>query len=162
MKTEEKNNLGYFRYLLMLSHLSVDINQGALSAILPFLIAARGLNYTSAAGLAFASNFISSIVQPVFGYLGDRVSRPWFMCIGLLLAGSGLAMVGFLDEYRFIFFTVMISGLGIAVFHPEGGRMANRVSGKNKSTSMTSFCRRQHGVRRRACHRFRSNGEFRR
>ena len=138
-QTEEKNDLGYFRYLLMLGHLCVDINQGALPAILPFLIAAKGLNYASAAALVFASNFVSSIVQPLFGYLGDKASRPWFMCLGLLLAGSGIAMIGFLDEYRLIFFAVMISGLGIAIFHPEGGRMANRVSGKDKSTSMSIF-----------------------
>jgi len=71
-------------YLLMLSHLSVDINQGALPAALPFLIALKGMNYTSATGLVFASNITSSIVQPLFGYLGDRSARFWVLSLGIL------------------------------------------------------------------------------
>jgi len=126
-------------YLLMLSHLSVDITQGALPAALPFLIAVRGLNYTSATGLVFASNITSSIVQPLFGYLGDRSARFWVMSLGIVLAGSGFAMVGLLDNYWAIFIAVMISGVGTAIFHPEGGRLANQVSDTNKGANMSIF-----------------------
>jgi len=126
-------------YLLMLGHLSVDMNQGALPAALPFLIAFKGMNYTSATGLVFASNITSSIVQPLFGYLGDRSARFWVMSLGILLAGSGFAMVGLLDNYWAIFIAVMVSGVGNAIFHPEGGRLANQVSDTNKGANMSIF-----------------------
>ena len=126
-------------YLLMLSHLCTDINQGSLPAALPFLIAIKGMNYTSATGLVFASNIASSIVQPLFGYLGDRSSRFWVLSLGIILAGSGFAMVGLLENYWAIFIAVMISGVGIAIFHPEGGRLANIISATNKGANMSIF-----------------------
>ena len=59
-------------YLTMLGHLCADINQGALSAILPFLVVGAGYSYLEATMLLFASNIASGIIQPLFGWLGDR------------------------------------------------------------------------------------------
>ena len=43
-------------YLTMLGHLCSDINQGALSAILPFLVVGSGYTYFEATMLVFAAN----------------------------------------------------------------------------------------------------------
>ncbi len=131
----------YNRYSLlsMFGHICTDINQGALPAFLPFLVLHKNISYASAAGLIFAANSMSSVIQPFFGYLGDRISLPWLMGIGAFLAGSGLACVGFLDSYWAIFMAVAVSGIGIALFHPEGGRMANLVAGKNKGAGIALF-----------------------
>ena len=64
-------------YLTMLGHLCADINQGALSAILPFLVVGAGYSYLEATMLLFASNIASGIIQPLFGWLGDRHPCPW-------------------------------------------------------------------------------------
>ena len=126
-------------FLLLLGHFSVDLNQGALPAALPFLMAARNMNYTSAAGLMFATNVTSSIVQPLFGHLGDKAAKYWYISLGLVLAGSGFAIMGFLEDYWAMFVAVMVSGLGNSIFHPEGGRLANQVSEENKNTNMSIF-----------------------
>jgi FSR family fosmidomycin resistance protein-like MFS transporter len=129
-----------YSYLLMLSHICADLSQGALPAILPFLVAAGNINYTSAAGLIFAANCVASIIQPIFGHLGDRRARPWFIYLGIFLANSGLAAIGYLNNrYWPIFFAVMISGVGAALFHPEASRLANLVSGKRKGAGMSNF-----------------------
>ena len=128
-----------YSYLTLLGHICTDINQGALPAILPFLVAHSDISYASAAGLIFAANSVSSVVQPLFGYLGDRVFWPWLMAAGVFLAGAGIAMIGFLDGYWSIFFAVMLSGVGVALFHPEGGRIANMVAGEGKGTGMSIF-----------------------
>lgn len=128
-----------YSYLTLLGHICTDINQGALPAILPFLVLQKQIGYASAAGLIFAANSVSSVVQPLFGYLGDRVFWPWLMGLGVFLAGAGIAMVGFLDSYWAIFFAVMVSGVGIALFHPEGGKIANIVAGENKGAGIGVF-----------------------
>lgn len=128
-----------YSLLTMFGHIATDINQGALPAILPFLVAEKDISYASAAGLVFAANSVSSFVQPLLGYLGDKLSWPWLMGLGILLAGGGLAMVGFLDSYWAIFAAVMLSGVGIALFHPEGGKIANLVAGKNKGAGVSIF-----------------------
>ncbi|HIU17866.1 MAG TPA: MFS transporter [Candidatus Avidesulfovibrio excrementigallinarum] len=125
--------------IVSMGHLACDINSGALPAILPFLIAEYGFGYKAAAGLMFAYSCLSSVIQPVFGYISDKMSKPWFMLVGVMLAGGGLASVGFLHSYWSIFFMVALSGTGAALFHPEGARFANKISGQSKGTGMSLF-----------------------
>lgn len=125
--------------LLCAGHLVTDINQGALPAMLPFLISGRHLSYAAAASLIFAANFSSSIVQPLFGYFADKISTPWIMPLGMLLAGLGLAGAGYASNYWLIFTAVAVSGIGIAAFHPRGAQLANNVSGEKKATGVSIF-----------------------
>ena len=125
--------------LLSLGHLSCDVNGGALPAVLPFLRASYGLSYQATGGLMFAYSCFASIIQPVFGYLSDRFSRPWFIPLGVLLAGGGVAAVGFLNTYWAIFAVFALSGIGSSLFHPEGARFANKVSGASKGTGLSLF-----------------------
>ena len=125
--------------LVSLGHLSCDINGGALPAILPFLRAAYDLSYQATGGLMFAYACLSSMIQPLFGLLSDRFSKPWFIPLGVLLAGCGLAAIGWMPGYWGIFAAIGLSGIGAALFHPEGARFANAVSGQNKGTGMSLF-----------------------
>lgn len=126
-------------WLLMVGHLCTDLNQGALTAVFPFLVVSSGFSYTEVAFLVFASNAVSAVVQPLFGWLGDRHARPWLMALGMFLAGVGLAGVGILESYPLIIASAMLSGLGVAMFHPEGGRLANLVAGERKGSGMSIF-----------------------
>lgn len=119
--------------------MSCDINGGALPAILPFLRAAYDLSYQATGGLMFAYACLSSMIQPLFGLLSDRLSKPWFIPVGVLLAGCGLAAIGWMPGYWGIFAAIGLSGVGAALFHPEGARFANAVSGQNKGTGMSLF-----------------------
>jgi FSR family fosmidomycin resistance protein-like MFS transporter len=124
---------------VLLGHLVTDISQGALPALLPFLIVAYHLSYTAAAFIIFAANIASSIVQPVFGYLADRFSIPWLMPVGVLLAGTGLAAIGLVSHYPWLLVAAMVSGFGAAAFHPQGARLVNRAAGEKKGTAMSIF-----------------------
>ena len=87
-----------YSYIMMLGHLCADLGGGALPAILPFLIAQKGITYTQAAGLTFALSSIGSAIQPVFGSMADKTSRPWLMSLGIFMAGCGISSLGFLDN----------------------------------------------------------------
>lgn len=128
-----------YSYIIMLGHLCADIGGGALPAILPFLIAQKGISYAAAAGLTFALSSIGSIIQPVFGNMADKTSRPWLMSLGIFMAGCGVSMLGFLDSYWAMFAAVALTGIGSALFHPDGGRMANYVSGHQKGKGISLF-----------------------
>ena len=73
--------------LLSFGHLVTDIYQGALPAILPFLKDKLALSYTMAGVLLMASNFTSSILQPLFGHLSDKKEQAWLLPVGCLAAG---------------------------------------------------------------------------
>lgn len=129
------------RYIKLLSsgHLITDIYQGALPAMLPFLITEKHLSYAAAAFLIFAANLSSSIVQPIFGLYSDKISAPWTLPLGVFLGGIGIGVAGISSNYWVIAAAVAISGIGIAAFHPEGARLANKFAGKNKATSVSTF-----------------------
>ena len=133
---------GKNKYLLAIfaGHVFTDINPGALPVMLPFLIAAGGLNYTQAAGLTFAVSLASSLSQPVFGIVADKIKKTWFLPLGVLLAGLGISIIGFSSSYYWLMFcAALICGIGVAAFHPEGARLANGLSGKKKGGSMGFF-----------------------
>lgn len=125
--------------VLSLGHLATDINQGALPAMLPFFIAAYDLSYAAAAGIVFAANMTSSIIQPLFGHAADRFSKPWLLVAGLMLAGMGLALSGISPGYQWVMFLAIVSGIGIAAYHPEAARLVNFAAGTKKGTAMSLF-----------------------
>lgn len=134
---------GTMRYrsvgLLTLAHAATDINQGAIPVLLPFFIAQHNLTYAAAAAIVFTTTLVSTLTQPVFGLVADRLSRPWLMPTGVLLAGIGLACVGLAPTYETGLLAVGLSGVGVAAFHPEGARLANRFAGEKKATVMSIF-----------------------
>lgn len=120
-------------------HLFTDVNQGAVAALLPFLIAERGLSLTAAGALFLAATVSSSMVQPLFGHFSDGRSLPGLMPLGLLCGGVGISLVGVMPSYPLIFLCVVLSGIGVAAFHPEAARFANYVSGSRRATGMSFF-----------------------
>lgn len=126
-------------YLLSLGHLVTDLNQGAIPAMLPFLVAELDLTYAAAAGIVFAANITSTVVQPIFGHAADRFSKAWLLPLALLLAGFGVAMIGMLKSYYSILCFAGISGIGIAAYHPEAARRVNLSGGEQKAQAMSIF-----------------------
>jgi MFS transporter, FSR family, fosmidomycin resistance protein len=124
---------------LSLGHLCTDISQGSIPALLPFLIARDHLSYAAASALVLAATISSSVIQPAFGHISDRYSLPWLMPVGPALGGLGVALVGFAPSYGLTFAAVLLSGLGVAAFHPEGSRFANYVSGPKRASGMSLF-----------------------
>ena len=124
---------------LSAGHLFTDLNQGAVAALVPFLTAERGISLAAAGALVFAATVSSSIVQPLFGIFSDRKPIPALMPFGVLLAGCGMALVGVAPSYPLILLSVVVSGIGVAAFHPEAARFANYVSGSGRARGMSFF-----------------------
>jgi FSR family fosmidomycin resistance protein-like MFS transporter len=125
--------------LLSAAHLTDDLNQGVVPAMLPFFIAANHLTYAAAAGLILAQTLSSSVVQPLFGLLADRRPSPWLIPVGLSFAGIGVALAGMAPSYGLIFAAIALSGLGISAFHPEAARRVRYLSGSRQATTMSLF-----------------------
>jgi MFS transporter, FSR family, fosmidomycin resistance protein len=124
---------------LSAGHLFTDVNQGAVAALVPFLIAERGLSLAAAGSLVLAATLSSSIVQPLFGHFSDRKPLPALMPLGVVFGGLGIALVGIAPDYFLILLCILLSGLGVAAFHPESARFANYVSGSRRARGMSFF-----------------------
>jgi MFS transporter, FSR family, fosmidomycin resistance protein len=121
------------------AHLSVDLCQAAVPALLPFFVAQRGYSYAAAGALVFAATVGSSLIQPLFGHAADRLQLPWLMPAGVLTAGAGIALAGLAPSYALTFAAIVLSGIGVAAFHPEGARHANYASGALQARGLSLF-----------------------
>lgn len=126
-------------FALSAGHLFTDVNQGAVVALVPFLVVERGLTLAAAGSLVLAATLSSSIVQPLFGYFSDNRPLPLLMPLGVALGGVGISLAGIAPSYPLILACILISGLGVAAFHPESARFANYVSGSKRARGMSFF-----------------------
>jgi MFS transporter, FSR family, fosmidomycin resistance protein len=124
---------------LALGHMVIDINQGSFPVILPFLKDALNLSYAATGLIVLAANITSSLIQPLFGYLADKTARRWLLPISVLLSAVGLGFLGLAPSYGAVLALVVITGLGVAAYHPEGYRTATAVAGDRKATGVSIF-----------------------
>src|SRR5215468_12437145 len=115
--------------LLALGHLVIDTNQGSLPALLPYLKAALGLTYTATGVIVLMGNITSSLIQPLFGFLADKTARRWLLPLSIVLSAVGIGLTGVAPSYLTVLALVMLSGFGVAAYHPEGYRTATQVAG---------------------------------
>jgi FSR family fosmidomycin resistance protein-like MFS transporter len=120
-------------------HAVADLCQGAVPALIPFLISERGYSYGAVGALLLFVTVGSSIIQPAFGAVSDRLSLSWLMPVGVALAAIGIGLAGVAPSFGLTAAAVGIGGLGVAAFHPEGARYANYASGTRRGTGMSLF-----------------------
>ena len=125
--------------VLSLGHLVTDIYQSALPAILPFLKENLSLSYTMAGVILMAANFTSSLIQPLFGFLSDKQEKAFLLPLGCLCAGAGFSLLSYPSSYALILMLVIVSGFGIASYHPEGYKTAHFFTGEKRVTGMAIF-----------------------
>ena len=125
--------------ILSAGHLVTDINQGALPALLSYFKEALNLSYTTSGVILLSANLTSSIIQPVFGHLSDRRPIKWFLPFSPLIACLGMSITGLISSYSLLLICVIVSGIGIASFHPDGFKTAYFFTGEKKATGMSIF-----------------------
>ena len=125
--------------LLALGHFVIDVTQGSLPAVLPFIKQLHALSYAQVAMIVLAGNLTSSIIQPLFGYLSDQIARRWILPVSVFVTGASVALLGLAPGYGGVLALVAVMGLGVAAWHPEGYKTATVVAGDRKATALSWF-----------------------
>src|SRR4029079_16936161 len=120
-------------------HLAVDFASGSVPALIPFLTDRFDLNYAFAAMLLLASTASSSLVQPLFGLWSDRRGALWLIPAGTMLAAGGVGGAAISPVYPLVLVLVLLGGLGVAAFPPEGSKFAAYASGRKRASGMSYF-----------------------
>ncbi|MFJ4650715.1 MFS transporter [Nocardia sp. NPDC088792] len=121
-----------------IAHAVDDFYQGLVPASIPFFVLERHYSYVGASGLALAATLGSALPQPLLGMLADRRRMPWMAPAGLALAGIGAGSAGLAPGYALVWVLLLLSGLGVAAFHPAAGRDARRDAG-DSAAAMSLF-----------------------
>ena len=124
---------------LALGHFVTDLYPGFLPALLPLLIEKFQFSYTRASLLAMFMGFSTSLTQPVFGYLADKLGGRWLIIFGPAVGGLCLSLVGLANSYLFLVFLLILGGLGVASYHPEAAALSASLSGRQRTLGMSLF-----------------------
>jgi FSR family fosmidomycin resistance protein-like MFS transporter len=81
----------------------------------------------------------SSSIQPLFGYLSDKMEMRWVLPVSIILTCVGFSFLGLAPSFVVLLILVIINGLGIAVFHPEGTKVMHYFTGSRMATGMSFF-----------------------
>jgi MFS family permease len=80
--------------LLALAHFTSDAYSSFFSPLLPLLVVKLHLSLTLVGTLVALASVSSSFGQPLYGYISDRLHRPYFVAFGPLIAALFMSSIG--------------------------------------------------------------------
>lgn len=126
-------------FAISLGHLLNDSMQAVVPAIFPILEKSMSLSYTQVGWIAFTLNITSSIMQPVFGFYTDKRPSPYLLPLGMFSSLLGMLGLAFSPNFYCILLSALFIGLGSAVFHPEGARVAYMAAGAKRGLAQAIY-----------------------
>lgn len=125
--------------LFCLGHFCIDLYSGALGTLQPVLLSRFHMSYTQAGILAGMLVFSSSVMQPAYGYLSDRLHSRLFTALAPAMAGIFICSMGWAPGYAALLAMVWLGGAGIASFHPQAAANAVVTVRENRGRAMAVF-----------------------
>ncbi len=120
-------------------HCLVDLVAGSLNPLWPLMEGHFHMTPWQGVGLFFLWQMTTSLSQFFFGMWGDRFNSRWLLWAGPLVAVVCLGSIGLTKSPILLAQLLVISGLGIAAFHPEGAALAGSCAPENRSRAMSIF-----------------------
>jgi MFS transporter, FSR family, fosmidomycin resistance protein len=112
--------------LLSMTHLVLDSYSSFLFQLLPILTINLKLTPMSVAWLSPALMISSSLMQPVYGMISDRYLKRSMAVYGPLIAALFFSLLGSATSMPMLFLLVILGGIGVGAFHPQGAAMVSR------------------------------------
>jgi len=126
-------------FAISFSHLLNDMMQSLIPAIYPNLKADFHLSFAQIGVITLVNQITASLLQPAVGYVSDLRPRPYSLATGMIATLIGLVVLSIANSYGVILFSVMLIGVGSAVFHPESSRVARMASGGRHGLAQSLF-----------------------
>ena len=126
-------------FAISFSHLLNDMMQSLIPAIYPNLKADFHLSFAQIGIITLVNQITASLLQPAVGYFSDLQPRPYSLATGMVATLIGLLILSVAGSYPVILFSVMLIGVGSAVFHPESSRVARMASGGRHGLAQSLF-----------------------
>jgi FSR family fosmidomycin resistance protein-like MFS transporter len=119
-------------------HFIHDTFSAFLAPLLPELIDKLSMSL-SQAGTVTALVQIPSILNPLVGYLDDKINLRWLVILAPAVTATLISAMGLASSYPMLAILMAITGFSVAVFHATAPAMIARVSGNKVGKGMSFF-----------------------
>jgi FSR family fosmidomycin resistance protein-like MFS transporter len=127
------------RVLTIISaHFIHDTYSAFLAPLLPNLIEKLSLTYTQAGSLS-AITQLPSLLNPIIGYLDDKVNLRVFVILAPAISATTMSCLGIVPNYLSLVILLFITGMSIAAFHAPSPAMIARASGYQVGRGMSLY-----------------------
>jgi MFS transporter, FSR family, fosmidomycin resistance protein len=126
-------------FSISFAHLLNDLIQSIIPSVYPILKHSYGLSFTEIGLITFSFQLTASIFQPFVGYYTDKHPQPFSQVYGMIFSSFGIISLSYANTLPWIIVSVMLIGLGSAIFHPESARISNMASGGKRGLAQSIF-----------------------
>ncbi|MBR1617602.1 MFS transporter [bacterium] len=114
-----KNNKNNALLALSSAHFALDMYAALLIPLYPFIAQKLDITIASISFVIAVGHSVSSILQPFFGYISDKINHRFFMFWGLIFA-SVFMPLGLNAKNSYMLTIFLILGMiGNALYHPQ-------------------------------------------
>jgi FSR family fosmidomycin resistance protein-like MFS transporter len=119
-------------------HVVHDTYTAFIAPLLPLLRERLGIGYALAGGLTIFTQ-IPSLLNPLIGYLADRMSLRYFVIFAPALTATLVSCLGLANNYLSLVLLLLLAGVSVAGFHAPAPVMIAQVAGRRVGTGMGIF-----------------------
>lgn len=114
-------NINEKKPLIWLSsaHFVNDIYTGMLNPIMPFIALKLGISMAIATIIVSLSHIFASLLQPVFGFFADNITRRAFIFWGLIATSLFISLAPSANNVFTLLIFIILGSLGSSFFHPQ-------------------------------------------
>ncbi len=120
------------------AHFVHDTYSAFIAPLLPLLQERLATNYALTGSLAIFAQ-LPSLLNPLIGYLADRVSLRYFIILAPGITATLMSSLGIVNNYFVVAMLLLAGGISIAAFHAPAPAMIGRMAGKRVGTGMSIF-----------------------
>src|SRR5262245_17495278 len=118
--------------LLSTAHLTLDSYSSFLFQLLPLMATKLRLTPAQAGLVPPMLTIASSLMQPVYGVISDRYLKRSMVVFGPLIAAVFLSCLGMAESLPMLIGLVILGGVGVGMFHPQGAALVSRAAASDK------------------------------
>src|SRR5574341_452790 len=118
--------------LLSTAHFVMDSYSSFLFQLLPLMATKLHLTPAQAGLVPPTLTIASSLMQPVYGVISDRYLKRSMVVFGPLIAAVFLSCLGMADSLPMLIALVILGGVGVGIFHPQGAALVSRAASADK------------------------------
>ena len=120
---------------LSMGHFMVDLYASALIPLYPLLTSKLGIKLSTISLIIALGHLCSSMMQPLFGFIADRMRHRTFMVWGLVMGAVFIPLTAASKDVWTMGICLLIGMCGNALFHPQVTSLVNTFNFNNPNLS---------------------------
>lgn len=120
---------------LSFGHFNIDLYAALLVPLYPLITTKLGINLASVSFIIALGHLVSSMMQPVFGFIADKLTHRVFMVWGLVLSSFFIPLAIKANTVYFFLTCLLLGMIGNAFFHPQVSALIKEFNKNNPNLS---------------------------